>query len=274
MQNTNTFKVLITSLCAIGSLACGLGSIGQVGTQESPTPLQEALPTPQENPTPTQAPEEVTVTEVGCTNRYIPVVLNTRWTYQSTGSPRGEHTLTETISDVRADGFTVTTDYGSATKMVDWSCMPDGLRVFGSGNNPAQGLSVGSDQWQLDVSIKSASGVTLLAKANPGDSWTERYEFESTGELAGSTVVSSGVATSSYEFLGEESITTPAGTFQAIKIRSSTKEDIQTTTGGSAVNSSNEYQTILWFVEGIGRVKSETTGSYTETIELQSYSIP
>jgi hypothetical protein len=236
--------------------------------------MQEAPVTPQEDPTPVPTPDKGAISEGGCTNRYIPVVLNANWMYQSTGSPRGEHTLTETLSDVRADGFTITTDYGSATKAFDWSCMPEGLRVFGSGNNPAQGLSVDANQWQLDVTIKSAEGVTLLAKANPGDSWNERYEFEMSGDIAGNAIVSSGVASSTYEFLGEESITVPAGTFQAIKIRSVTKEDIQTAAAGPGATVSNEYQTIFWFVEGVGRVKSETTGSYTETIELESYSIP
>ena len=260
MKNGIAARVGFGSLFMISILACNLGLPSQ--TQ------------PQENPVESQITTEDNSNDPGCKNPFIPVVLDASWTYKSSGSPRGEHLVTETISDVRADGFTVTTDYGSAKKAFDWSCTPEGLRVFGSGSNQAEGLSVDSGQWQLALTIKNASGVTLPVKINTGDLWIQTYEFESTGDVAGNTISSLGTAISTYEFLGMESITTPAGIFQAIKIKGDTKEDTQATVGGSVVNSSNEHQTMFWFVEGIGRVRSETTGSYTETMELQSYSIP
>jgi hypothetical protein len=182
--------------------------------------------------------------------------------------------FTETITAVRADGFTVTTDYGTATKSLDWSCTSEGLLVFGAGDDQTEGLSVAAGQTGLAMTTRNVSGTTLPVKINPGDRWTQSYEYESTGDLGGMTIASSGAVSSTYEAMGEESITTPAGTFQAIKIVSETKENVSAAIGGSPTISTNEYRDIFWFVEGIGRVRSETTGSHTETIELQSYNIP
>jgi hypothetical protein len=128
---------------------------------------------------------------------------------------------------------------------------------------------VDSNQFQLDVTFQNPLGVTLPPTIAPGDRWSQSFEYETSGGIAGS-----GKAVITYEALGVESVTTPAGTFQAMKIQGQTKEDIQATFNGMAVNSSSEYQTIYWFAEGVGLVRSETTGSYLETVELQSYNLP
>ena len=258
MKNVIAAKVFLGTLSVLIILACGLIPPGRIESQANPN--------------------EPGATEVGgtagggCTNPYYPVVLNASWTYKSTGSSRGEHTFTEAISAVRVDGFTVITDYGTATKSLDWACTPQGLLVFGAGKDQAESLSVDVGQTGLAMTTKNALGTTLPVKINPGDRWTQAYEYESTGDLGGMTIASSGTVSSTYESMGEESITTPAGTFQAIKIVSETKENV--TIGGSPTISTNEYQEIFWFVEGIGRVRSESTGSHSETIELQSFNIP
>jgi len=87
-------------------------------------------------------------------------------------------------------------------------------------------------------------------------------------------MTSTGTVESRFEALGVESITTPAGTFQAVKIREETRETGSGTIGGATLNSTSESITFYWFVDGVGRVRTETTGSRMETTELQSYSIP
>lgn len=257
MKNIIIGKIIFGLLSIFVVLACGLIPSGQA----------EA---------PADATEPAVSSEVsgGCNNPYFPAVLNTIRTYKSSGTSKGEYTVTETISAVRADGFTVLTDYGSSVKSIEWSCTSEGLGVFNTSNDKTEGLSVDSAQFQLDVIIKNPTGVTLPAEVEAGSKWTQAFDFESTGKIGGNTTTSTGTSTTIYEALGVEGITTPAGTFQAMKIKSQTKEDIQAMFNGTAANSSNEYQTMFWFVEGVGLVRSETTGSYTETMELQSYSIP
>ncbi len=260
MKNIITGRILYGLLSVFVVLACGL-----VPSAPVETPLPAVEPTVSEEPT----------TSVdGCANPYYPAVPNASRVYKSSGTSKGEYTITETTSEVRTDGFRVLTDYGTSVKSIEWSCAAEGLRVYSTGNEKTQGLAVESDQFQLEVTIKNPSGVTLPSKIATGDSWIQSFDFESTGTIGGNTTTGTGTSTSTYEALGVESITTPAGTFQAMKIKSETKEDIQATFNGLAANSSNAYQTIFWFVEGVGLVRSETTGGYTETLELQSYNIP
>ncbi len=260
MKNIIAGRMLYGLLSIFIVLACGLVPSAPI---ETPVPTVE----------PTASLESATSVD-GCTNPYYPAVPNTNRIYKSTGTSKGEYTITETTSEVRVDGFTVLTDYTTSVKSIEWSCDSEGLRVYSTGNEKMQGLAVESDQFQLEVTIKNPSGVTLPAKIEAGNTWAQSFEFESTGTIGGNTTTGTGTSTTTYEALGPESITTPAGTFQAMKIKSETKEDIQATFNGLAANSSNAYQTIFWFVEGVGLVRSETTGGYTETLELQSYSLP
>jgi hypothetical protein len=252
-------KILYGLLSVVVILACGLA------------PTQEAEPAPS-TVEPTVAVEAPTSVD-GCNHSYYPAVPNATRVYKSSGTSRGEFTITETTSEVRADGFTVLTDYGTRVKSIEWSCTAEGLLVYSTGNEKMEGLAVDSDQFKLDVMIKNPSGVTLPAKIEAGDSWVQSFDFESTGTIGENTTSATGRSTTTYEALGLESITTPAGTFEAMKIESEVKEDVQATFNGLAANSSNEYQTVFWFVEGVGLVKSVTSGSYTETLELQSYNI-
>jgi hypothetical protein len=260
MKNSNLGKIVFGFLSIFVMMACGLMSPGQ---GEGQTEAPQAA-----------APADEAAVSGGCGNPYFPATLNTVRTYKSSGLPSGETTITDTVTEARADGFTIQSNYGSGTKTVEWLCSPEGLRVYNTGADKAEGFSVDSGQFQLNVTFKNPSGVTLPPAIAPGDSWAQSFEFESTGEIAGSTTTSTGVSNTTYQAVGVESVTTPAGTFQAMKIQSQTKEDIQATFNGMAMNSTSEYQTIFWFAEGVGLIRSETTGSYTETVELQSYSIP
>lgn len=260
MQRKGFSPYLFLSLFLLPIMACGLGN--------------PATPTPAEiSAAPPAAPEGTAITSV-CANPYFPAVLNASWTYKSTGTSKGEYLFTDIVTKVREDGFTVSSDFGYATKSNDWSCTPEGLRVYETNEDDSPGIAVESGQFQFEATIKNASGVTLPAAIKPGDRWAQSYEYETSGELGGTPVTSLGVVTSNYEYLGDESITTPAGTFQAAKIRVEDNEQVQATFGGSPVNTTSQSVTIFWFVQGIGRVRSESSGNNPETTELQSYTIP
>ena len=76
-----------------------------------------------------------------------------------------------------------------------------------------------------------------------------------------------------------ESVTVPAGTFDAMKIHIDTAININGLFNGISfpVTVSSPYD--YWFVQGVGWVKASGTGkvgdqSFNETIELQSFNIP
>ena len=269
MQRKNLSPYLFLSFVLLATMACSLGA----SAASTPAALPVA-PAPAGMPSePSVEPDGATVTS-GCDNPYFPAVLNASWTYKSTGTSKGEFLFTDVVKEVREDGFTISSDFGYATKVNDWSCTPEGLRVYETGEDDSAGITVESGQFQFEAAIRNASGVTLPAALTPGARWTQSYEYETSGELGGTPVTSLGQVTSNNEYLGDESITTPAGTFQAARIRVETTEQVQATFGGSTVTSSSQSVTIYWFVQGVGRVRSEASGSNTETTELQSYAIP
>ena len=90
---------------------------------------------------------------------------------------------------------------------------------------------------------------------------------------------SSGVYSVAIQEMGRETITVPAGTFEAVKIQSNSTIDISTSFEGIEVPVKFNGTTISWYVPGIGFVKSVENGdfggtAFAATTELQSYSIP
>ena len=84
---------------------------------------------------------------------------------------------------------------------------------------------------------------------------------------------------SAMQEMGRETITVPAGTFEAVKIQSNSTIDISTSFEGIEVPVKFNGTTISWYVPGIGFVKSVENGdfggtAFAATTELQSYSIP
>jgi len=267
MNRKSQSPLIFTSVLVLAVLACSLGS------QAGPEPTD--VPSEPQNPVEPQTTVSSSAVEGACTNPYFPAVLNASWTYKSSGTSKGEYLFTDVVAEVRADGFTISTDFGDTTKVNEWSCSPEGLQVYQTGGgDQSAGLSINSGQFQLDATILNASGVTLPVTIDPGNQWIQSYDYKTEGNLGGNSMTSTGTVESRFEVLGIESITTPAGTFQAVKIREETRENASGTIGGATLNSSSESITFYWFVEGVGRVRTETTGSRTETTELQAYSIP
>src|SRR5215208_6076105 len=74
-----------------------------------------------ETPTPTELATEPPVTPDGsgmpvageglCANAYYPVREGATWSYKSIGSPVGDYSFTDTITSVREDGFTLTSQF-------------------------------------------------------------------------------------------------------------------------------------------------------------------
>src|SRR5689334_8875199 len=104
-----------------------------------------------------------------CTNAFYPVREGATWSYKSTGGPAGEYSFTDTISSVRPDGFTLSTQVGSLTRTQEWTCKPEGLVALQLGGAPAAMLN--SQNIHLNLQAKNSSGVTFPSQVNAGDQW-------------------------------------------------------------------------------------------------------
>jgi hypothetical protein len=212
-----------------------------------------------------------------CANPYYPVRQGATWTYQSTGSPADDYQFTETITSVRADGFTLSTEYEKFTRAQEWDCSAEGLLALRLGGPVVAALQ--SQAIQLDLQLKNMSGVTFPHTIAAGDTWQQLFEFEGSVNIAGEEGTASGSAQAIFNAIGTESVTVPAGGFDAMKIEVESLVDLNVAYEGLNVPVTYTATYMYWFAPGIGWVKASGNAnmvgqSFTENIELQSYSIP
>ena len=251
---------------------------------ESPAPqaTEEAINTPTlgttevsatEAPTtmPTTPPES---TGAGaCDNPYLPVVAGATWNYNLTGTV--SDTFTHTILSVESDSFIEQDQFGTGvTRQGQWQCENGNLTAL----NPTGGSSatVSTEGVSVQFETTAFSGITMPATINPGDTWSQSLTLEGTQTIAGTSYAASNEFTNDCTAIGNESVTVPAGTFDALRVECQTNMNISVALDpNNPISSPLSSTNISWYAEDIGMVKTSTTGAGIEsTIELVSYNIP
>jgi hypothetical protein len=230
-----------------------------------------------EPPIPSEGDSMPVTGEGLCANAYYPVREGSTWSYKSTGGPTGEYSFTDTITSVRDDGFTLSTQFDDLTRTQEWACNPEGLVALQLGGAPAATLN--SQNMQLNLEVKNVGGVTFPNEITAGDQWQHNLDFEGNMTIADQEGAATGNAQTSFTAVGNESVTVPAGTFDALKIQVDTTLSINVEYQGLSVPVAFSGTYTYWFSQGIGWVKASGTGdvagtSFSETTELQSYNIP
>jgi len=244
---------------------------------ETPTPTIPVTEEPQATAT-ELATEPPVVTGGGvCANAYYPVREGATWSYKSTSGPTGDFSFTDTITSVREDGFTLTSQFEGVTRTQEWACEPEGLVALQLGGPSAATLN--TQDVQLNLTVNNVSGVTFPSEIITGKEWQHMLEFEGELDIAGTPAEATGGAESNFSALGIESVTVPAGTFDAMKVQVDSTITINATFQGISMPVAFSGTYTFWFAQGVGWVKASGTGevvgtSFTETIELQSYNIP
>jgi len=276
MSNNVLRKSLSLLAAVLFILGCSLASSGtkpqdSTSTSEPPTESLTEAPSTEASPTPTQSSS---TTGTGpCANSYFPIREGATWSYQSAGSMAGPYSFTDTITAVRADGYTLTSQFKDLTRTQEWACDADGLKALQLGG----GLS--TQNMNLQIQTQNASGVTYPKEINTGDQWDYALDFTGTMDIGGNSGAATGKETVHFTAAGTESVTVPAGTFDAMKIEGVTTLNITVTYQGVTVPVAFTSTYTYWLVKDVGWVRAEGTGelsgqSFSETIELQSYNIP
>ena len=248
---------------------------------ETPTPTIHLTEEPQATatePPVTPQGDGTPVTGAGlCANAYYPIREGATWSYKSIGSPVGDYNFTDTITSVREDGFTLTSQFEDVARTQEWACKPEGLVALQLGGPSAAMLN--TQDVQLNLTVNNVSGVTFPSEIITGNEWQHMLEFEGELDIAGTPAEAIGGAESNFSAIGIESITVPAGTFDAMKVEVDSTITINATFQGISMPVAFSGTYTFWFAQGVGWVKASGTGeavgtSFTETIELQSYNIP
>lgn len=220
------------------------------------------------DPTATTAP-----TLNACSNPLYPVVNGAQWTYALSGLSSG--TFTHSIIAVRPDGFTDQDVFDEGvTRTGEWKCEAGALTAL----SPAESLSamVQTDGMTSKFTTTSLTGVTLPAVLTPGTAWSQNFTIEGTQTISGQDVLAKGDFSYSCTAAASESVTVPAGTFDAVRADCQIDGTIKVTLAGFEVPTKLTSTATMWYAPNVGMVKtqSEISGIGSNTIELASYTIP
>jgi hypothetical protein len=250
---------LLTSLTACGA-----------GKENNPGVVLPIIQTSEQNTSP--------ISNGLCNNALYPITQGAAWVYTSTGELNESFNYTNSISSVRADGFTLISQFTDVTRTQEWSCQPDGLKALQLGGGSAVGILIQGMTAELTTS--EVTGISLPKSITSGMQWQYSLALHGTVVMPGDPQApAKGIYSVIMQEMGSETVTVPAGTFEAIKIQSNSTIDIISTFAGTEVPIKFNGTTIAWYVPGIGYVKSVENGdfggdAFSATTELQSYSIP
>ena len=274
MSNKN-LKLLSLILVLFIIVACS--SMGG-GPSEENAPVDEPTPSEAgggEEPVITDEVPAVSESEL-CANEYYPVSEGATWSYDVTSSIE-DYSFTNTVSSIRLDGFTLSIDFDNLAITQEWACTPEGLLALQMGGGNAGLLTTGDTHLELET--QNASGITYPKNIQPGDSWTYALSYNGSMSINGEPAEANGDTQSNYTAIGIESVTVPAGTFDAMKIETTNTINIISTFQGTTVPITFTGTTTTWLAPGVGWVKSVSSSEFggitsSETVELQSYSVP
>lgn len=206
-----------------------------------------------------------------CENELLPVAQGAAWNYYSAGGPNGDFFYTDTITETTSTDFTLSSQFPTLTLTQKWLCTEDGLLALQLGGGTT--ASVSMQNMIADFKTKEVSGVNLPRTIPPGMQWDYTLVIED------AAANSPGTFHITMQQMGSESITVPAGVFEAIKLQATFDAQINVEFQGSLFLYTVNGSSIHWYAPGVGLIKSieniEFSGTpFTSTTELQSYSIP
>jgi len=276
MSKNRIFSMIVIPVVVLALVACSpAANSGSAPTQ--PPAATESVPPPatetqviNEVPAGTPAPAAIAP---ACANPYMPVMVGATWNYKLTG-PISD-TFTHSILSMEDNSFVEQDVFNTGvTRQGTWNCQDGSLIALNPPSGASANVSAGNNV-SVDFETKDLSGVTLPATINAGDTWSQSLTLEGTQTINGTAFPASNQVTNDCKATGVESVTVEAGTFDAMRVECQTAMNISITVGDAPVQSSINITGTSWYAEGVGLVKTSTTGmGLDSTTELVSYTIP
>lgn len=219
----------------------------------------------------TQAPTPVASGSVGrtaCDHPYLPLRQGASWVYSS-----DDGTQTWSVPSVSGDMNSATAmmeiAFPQGTVSYTWNCGSDGVVSFDFGT-----MGLPTSGFTSDITITSNSGAILPPPDQlvPGASWNNSFTEEVHTGAAGVEFNMTLQANQIYTATGFETVSTGAGTFDALRIDGSGTFTANSDVAGSFTI---DVQSTYWVVEGVGFVRFETSAEGVSSVsDLSAYSIP
>lgn len=208
------------------------------------------------------------VMQTACDHPYFPLRTGAVWNY--TGA---DMSMTWTVSQVSGDqnnaSATMESGFDAGSISFEWDCGAGGISSY-------QMVALGMAELQglVNFSVESSSGAFLLpaSQLSPGATWNSAYSLLMSLSADDTSFSTAMDVTQDYVVSGTESITTPAGTFEALRVDSTGS----TTIGGLGLPGlAVPVSATLWYAPGVGLVRILSQAEGTDYVtELESYEIP
>jgi hypothetical protein len=255
-------------MIALSMLACNLGKGAPAPGANAATPAPDAS----EAPTAERIAADSPSANGPCVNEFYPVVAGASWTYQF--SDANLPGFTRSITAVNADGFNDQDVFASGiTRKGEWQCKDGTLTALQT--NGDLSASVQSDYVSGDFKTTSWDGITLPASPKAGDTWTQTFVLEGVETVAGTQFNAKNETALTCTAGTVESVTVPAGTFDALRVDCEIHTTITVTISGNDVQTPLSMTSTSWYAPNVGLVRtSNVTNGETISMDLTSYQIP
>jgi len=243
-------KLWTTLILTMGLVAAGC-------TRSETIPAPDATPPAAWDVTPTQAPSAGQEPVAGnaadeCGNPYYPVAEGAHWTYRI-----GETTATHTMTLGTGNTFVLNVEGDDTSFTIDGICTDEGIFLM---DVPGMSTTATTSDGTGQVTTSGSEGVTLPNDVQVDDEWSQTISANvALGDSSMAVVIDT-----QYKAIGYETVTVPAGMFQALRVDAQSTLDM--------AGSKSDFTQTLWYAEGVGTVKSDVGG--VASVELVSYEFP
>jgi hypothetical protein len=200
---------------------------------------------------------------------YHPYLLIAEGVSRTYDTPEGE--TRQTITDVNPDGFMMLTTNSDGEQIESsWTCGQDGIAGYSLDAFFADVLAgFGGSYWDVEV-----NGTMLPADVSAGDSWQAVVTITVGIQQGGVDSKNIIVLTTDFTAVGDEKVSTPAGTFTALRIDHTTNGENTLIVEGDGANLTQHLATIEasgsdWYAPCIGKVRAETRSTVTGIADIQ-----
>ena len=211
-----------------------------------------------------------------CANAYFPTSVGTSWSYASSGSPLGAYTYTWTVTSLSSTGFSTSDQYSTGVNAeIKWECQNGNLAALTGGSNS---LSLSTSMVKMTSSSITAEGYNIPADFGSAKSWSEKVTVDGTVTTSTAKSVSTQIVTQlDCNTAGTETVSVPAGTFDAVKVTCNENVSVSALMQGTPMPAGAPVTVNItnWYAKGVGLVQSVRVGGNpgTETVVLMHYKI-
>ena len=196
-----------------------------------------------------------------CDHPYFPSAANSTWTYQS--SFKNTQNTTRILSN-NGSSFVLENNVGKLKVKNTIKCESDGS-LTQTEYPSLTGLSA-----NIKIQTISYEGAAFPPAARwiVGATWTNVFKVKISISMGTQDMVQSGKMTIDSKIEKEETIKVPAGTFTALKVTQTIKQDMQMSIGGKSTPIKKTITTTNWYAKNVGLVKSVTSTTTTQLLKF------